>query len=156
MQSSNVGKNRSLGAARTGELNRSVDVRPAPELTVPAARSLLARSAGDLAKRHGVNYICAMANPPLQDFVGRHERLFVLTGAGCSTNSGIPDYRDSHGNWKRTQPVNFQAFMSRRAYAPALLGAQPDRLAAVRPGAARTMRIMRSPGSRRAGAARCC
>ena len=28
----------------------------------------------------------------LQEFVDRHRRLFVLTGAGCSTRSGIPDY----------------------------------------------------------------
>ena len=51
----------------------------------------------------------------LQDFIGRHTRLFVLTGAGCSTDSGIPDYRDADGGWKRAQPVQFRAFMDERA-----------------------------------------
>ncbi|KRE92526.1 NAD-dependent deacetylase [Frateuria sp. Soil773] len=48
---------------------------------------------------------------PLQQFVETHPRLFVLTGAGCSTDSGIPDYRDRDGRWKRAQPVNYAAFM---------------------------------------------
>ncbi len=51
----------------------------------------------------------------LQDFIDRHRRLFVLTGAGCSTNSGIPDYRDADGSWKRPQPVTYQAFMGDHA-----------------------------------------
>jgi len=51
----------------------------------------------------------------LQDFIDRHQRLFVLTGAGCSTNSGIPDYRDADGNWKRQQPVTYQAFIGEAA-----------------------------------------
>jgi NAD-dependent SIR2 family protein deacetylase len=63
----------------------------------------------------------------LQDFVERHESLFVLTGAGCSTKSGIPDYRDADGGWKRAQPVTFQAFMGeektrQRYWARSLLG----------------------------------
>ncbi len=63
----------------------------------------------------------------LQDFVERHPKLFVLTGAGCSTSSGIPDYRDAEGQWKRPPPVTFQAFMGqqmtqRRYWARSLLG----------------------------------
>ena len=39
--------------------------------------------------------------------------LFVLTGAGCSTPSGIPDYRDERGEWKRKQPVTYGEFVRR-------------------------------------------
>src|ERR1700745_1831349 len=63
----------------------------------------------------------------LKTFIDRHRRLFVLTGAGCSTNSGIPDYRDADGNWKRAQPVTYQAFMGdqatrRRYWARSMIG----------------------------------
>jgi NAD-dependent SIR2 family protein deacetylase len=63
----------------------------------------------------------------LPDFVDRYRRLFILTGAGCSTRSGIPDYRDAEGQWKRAQPVTFQAFMGdektrRRYWARSLIG----------------------------------
>jgi NAD-dependent SIR2 family protein deacetylase len=47
----------------------------------------------------------------LQRFIDRHARLLVLTGAGCSTESGIPDYRGTDGEWKRPPPVMFQDFM---------------------------------------------
>ena len=51
----------------------------------------------------------------------------MLTGAGCSTNSGIPGYRDVNGNWKRQQPVIYQAFMGdeatqRRYWARSMVG----------------------------------
>ena len=63
----------------------------------------------------------------LQDFIDRHQRLFILTGAGCSTRSGIPDYRDALGRWKRAQPVTYQAFMGeektrQRYWARSLIG----------------------------------
>jgi NAD-dependent SIR2 family protein deacetylase len=63
----------------------------------------------------------------LQDFIDRHSNLFVLTGAGCSTGSGIPDYRDGDGKWKRAQPVTYQAFMQdeatrQRYWARSLIG----------------------------------
>lgn len=46
----------------------------------------------------------------LREFLQVHGRIFVLTGAGCSTGSGIPDYRGPDGAWKRPPPVTFQAF----------------------------------------------
>ncbi len=63
----------------------------------------------------------------LRAFVAAHRRLFVLTGAGCSTGSGIPDYRDDAGAWKRPQPVTWQAFtgdalVRRRYWARSLVG----------------------------------
>lgn len=75
----------------------------------------------------------------LESFVGRHRRLFVLTGAGCSAPSGIPDYRDAEGAWKRPQPVTYQAFMQsaatrRRYWGRSLVGWR--RFHAARPNAA--------------------
>ncbi len=63
----------------------------------------------------------------LGHFIAKHRRLFVLTGAGCSTDSGIPDYRDADGSWKRSQPVTYQAFMGetstrQRYWARSLVG----------------------------------
>ncbi|SHF60476.1 NAD-dependent protein deacetylase, SIR2 family [Microbulbifer donghaiensis] len=51
----------------------------------------------------------------LAGFIHRHPRLLILTGAGVSTDSGIPDYRDQQGAWKRKQPVQHQDFMGSAA-----------------------------------------
>jgi NAD-dependent SIR2 family protein deacetylase len=46
----------------------------------------------------------------LREFLCRHPRILVLTGAGCSAPSGIPDYRDADGAWKHRQPMSFAEF----------------------------------------------
>ena len=51
----------------------------------------------------------------LRCWVAGHRRVFALTGAGCSTASGIPDYRNDQGEWKRRQPVMIQAFRTEEA-----------------------------------------
>ncbi|NKB38780.1 MAG: NAD-dependent protein deacetylase [Gammaproteobacteria bacterium] len=50
----------------------------------------------------------------LARYIEQHRSLFVLTGAGCSTASGIPDYRDDKGEWKHSKPVQFQDFIQHR------------------------------------------
>ncbi len=75
----------------------------------------------------------------LAEYIESHHKLFVLTGAGCSTASGIPDYRDSKGEWKHTKPIQYQDFVrsekSRRFYwARSMIGW--PRMAAARPNAA--------------------
>jgi NAD-dependent SIR2 family protein deacetylase len=47
----------------------------------------------------------------LTEFLGAKKRLVVLTGAGCSTESGIPDYRSPGGAWTRHKPIYFNAFL---------------------------------------------
>jgi NAD-dependent SIR2 family protein deacetylase len=47
----------------------------------------------------------------LAAFVAAHPRLLVLTGAGCSTESGIPDYRSPGGLWKDHKPVYYADFV---------------------------------------------
>jgi NAD-dependent SIR2 family protein deacetylase len=47
----------------------------------------------------------------LHRFVTRHRRLFVLSGAGISIESGIPGYRNVDGEWKSAPPVFLQAFL---------------------------------------------
>jgi NAD-dependent SIR2 family protein deacetylase len=75
----------------------------------------------------------------LRRWIADHRRVVVLTGAGCSTASGIPDYRDEQGEWKRRPPVMFQAFRTqestyRRYWARAFAGW--PRFTAAEPGAA--------------------
>jgi hypothetical protein len=84
----------------------------------------------------------------LQEFVDRHRRPFVLTGAGCSTRSGIPDYRDADGPWKRAQPVTYQAFMGDEK-TPAAIDRAASSAGGAFVGPGQTTRIELWHGSRR-------
>ena len=51
----------------------------------------------------------------LAELLDHGGRVAVLTGAGCSTDSGIPDYRDDEGEWKNARPVMYADFMEQAA-----------------------------------------
>ncbi len=54
----------------------------------------------------------------LSDFaekIRESEDIVVFTGAGISTESGIPDFRSPGGIWTRYRPVTFQEYMSSEA-----------------------------------------
>ena len=48
-------------------------------------------------------------------FVRAQRQLFVLSGAGVSTDSGIPGYRDAQGRWLRAPPVLLHKFLGSEA-----------------------------------------
>ena len=48
----------------------------------------------------------------LQDLIKKSKKLVFFSGAGISTNSGIPDFRGPKGVWKTSTPIYFQEFIS--------------------------------------------
>jgi NAD-dependent deacetylase len=51
----------------------------------------------------------------LTEYLTGATKILFFTGAGISTNSGIPDFRGPQGIWKRRQPVYYQDFMNSEA-----------------------------------------
>ena len=48
----------------------------------------------------------------LKQFIDECSYPVFFTGAGISTDSGIPDFRGPNGFWKKNQPIYFQDFMA--------------------------------------------
>ncbi|UCD57208.1 MAG: NAD-dependent deacylase [Candidatus Hydrogenedentota bacterium] len=46
------------------------------------------------------------------DIIASANKVVVFTGAGVSTESGIPDFRSPGGIWTKYQPIMFQDFMT--------------------------------------------
>ncbi|MCH2458630.1 MAG: Sir2 family NAD-dependent protein deacetylase [Henriciella sp.] len=50
----------------------------------------------------------------LAEMIRAADRVLVFTGAGISTESGIPDFRSPGGVWSKMKPIYFQDFVSDR------------------------------------------
>lgn len=50
----------------------------------------------------------------LADLIASSRRLVVFTGAGISTESGVPDFRSPGGVWSKMQPIQFEDFVRLR------------------------------------------
>jgi NAD-dependent deacetylase len=48
----------------------------------------------------------------LREIIGSAKRIVAFTGAGISTESGIPDFRSPGGIWTRYKPIYFDDFMA--------------------------------------------
>ena len=48
----------------------------------------------------------------LKHLIDECSRAVVFTGAGISTESGIPDFRSPDGIWSKTTPIYYQEFVS--------------------------------------------
>lgn len=52
-----------------------------------------------------------MSRERLREMIVRARRVAIFTGAGVSTESGIPDFRGPGGVWSRMRPIEFHAFL---------------------------------------------
>jgi NAD-dependent deacetylase len=64
----------------------------------------------------------------LAQMIARARNVVVFTGAGVSTESGVPDFRSPGGVWSRMKPIYFQDFVAsedrrREAWTRAFSGA---------------------------------
>ncbi|MGK0171850.1 MAG: NAD-dependent deacetylase, partial [Gammaproteobacteria bacterium] len=94
-------------------------------------------STGDKAMGDGSNESAQAGGAKLRALLESSERVVVFTGAGISTESGIPDFRSPGGMWTQNKPIDFGDFMGspemrreswRRKFAtePTISAAEPN------------------------------
>jgi NAD-dependent deacetylase len=55
----------------------------------------------------------ASSRADLARLIADARRMVVFTGAGISTESGVPDFRSPGGVWSKMKPIQFQDFVAR-------------------------------------------
>lgn len=124
-----------VGRPPDGSRTRS-DYSSKPSVRTQGSREAIRRVA-DTETNDRADDAGAAGVARLGQTIRRSERVVVLTGAGISTESGIPDYRGPNGVWATQTPPTLADFMEdeehRKAYwerrlegYPRLLEAQPN------------------------------
>ncbi|MGB3327684.1 MAG: Sir2 family NAD-dependent protein deacetylase [Thermomicrobiales bacterium] len=96
-----------------------------------------AEPASDILPDPQAPAVSAVEMDRLEDVVGPARRIVAFTGAGISTESGIPDYRGPNGVWARNAIPSIETVRSdpeaqrehwrfRRANYPVMLARQPN------------------------------
>lgn len=57
----------------------------------------------------------SVSREALTRLIAEARNVVVFTGAGISTESGIPDFRSPGGVWSRMKPIQFQDFLTEEA-----------------------------------------
>lgn len=52
-----------------------------------------------------------LARTTLQELIAGSSRIVAFTGAGISTECGVPDYRSKNSPWLRLRPIDFTIFL---------------------------------------------
>lgn len=84
-----------------------------------------------------ISYNKTMEHGAVQNLIEKSNRITILTGAGISTESGIPDFRSPGGVWDTYKTVTIQEFLSdpekrkyywqyKMATIPAMLETKPN------------------------------
>ncbi len=84
-----------------------------PALSATGARCLtMACSCCINGKGLAVSDLDTIILRELRTLLHQAQRVVTFTGAGISTESGIPDFRGPHGVWKTAKPIEFGDFVA--------------------------------------------
>lgn len=62
-----------------------------------------------------MTHVVPNAIAQLQQLIGEADAMMGFTGAGISTESGVPDFRSPNSPWRTHRPIPFDSFMASEA-----------------------------------------
>lgn len=94
--------------ARAGKALRRPGLYRKPTQTVRSTRLAMIDLRLDLSR---LKLLSMPTRQDVADLIVRARRVVAFTGAGISTESGIPDFRSPGGVWSQMKPISFQEFV---------------------------------------------